>query len=116
MIKHVLVTAAALALLLATGSAHAGSKLGIQPDRTGAGQAAGGKIGGGTDKGGARGKGAQLNRMPASGLTIETVELPDGGAVQLAEVRGAGLIRTTGGRYGSGVQTDTSGATRPKGK
>ena len=57
MIKHVFVTAAALALLLATGSAHAGSKLGIQPDRTGAGQAAGGKIGGGMDKddGGRRG-------------------------------------------------------------
>ena len=104
MTKHAIVVVAAL--LLATGSAHAGSKLGIVPDRTGAGQAAGGKLGGGMDKGGARGKGAQFNNTPASGLTI----------VQLAQSRGSNLISTTGGRYGSGVQTNTSGTTNPKGR
>jgi hypothetical protein len=53
--------AAAMLLALAAGPAQAGSKLGIQPDRSG--------------------NGVQLNGIPASGFAVETVELPGSATV-----------------------------------
>jgi hypothetical protein len=66
--------------------------------------------------GGRSGNGVHLNGIPASGFAVETVKLPDRSAqagrqngvdrndIQLAEVRGSNLIRTSEGRWGNGVQ------------
>ena len=152
--RQLLRYAAALALALAAGSAQAGAK-----------------VGGGSDRAGDGGNGVQLNGIPASGLAVETVKLPDGtvivqrsggekqciqlgamrpgpipvmsgsrgyerqcvqlsaipaivlsrktmqpvdgtvSGVQLAEVRGSNLIRTSEGRWGNGVQLNGISAT-----